>query len=276
MSIVESNKLYSLLQQLSNVPNGSNEAFVLDYKIIQGFTCVISSKKLLLEGIGKKIISADTTNKNTWLGFSVSPIGTVESGVFHLIALGVSRNEQEEDFAFMFQAIKNWTFEIFNVQIDPQIVLCNANKSISNAFLSVFGNNSLVLTCWCHVKQTIERILKKFFAKEIQQNVLNDINQMQLSTSPETFEDVSKFFLQKYAAHEAFVLHFECKWLHEYRNWYVGAAKENPRTNNAIEAFNRSLKQDKMLQEPSSVENFLKKLFELIFSLSQKYDVVVV
>lgn len=263
--------MHTLLRQLSNVPNGPNEAFVLDYKLIEGFACTISSKKLLLNGIGKKLISADTTYKLLWQGLAVSPIGTVDSGVFHLIALGVSKN-QEEDFAFIFETIKNKAIEIFNIQIDPQIILCDANKSISNAFMSVFGDNRVILTCWYHVRETIKKSLGIYFAKEVQQKVLNDIGYLQLSSSPEAFEDASLIFLQKYAAHKDFVKYFKYQWLQQFRNWYVGAVKGIPKTNNALEAFNRDLKQGKTLQEPTSLENCFEMLFRSIFRLSLKYD----
>jgi hypothetical protein len=266
---MELNKLYSLLQQLSNIPSDSNEAFVLDYKITQGFSFVVSSKKLLEKGIGKELISADITFKILRHGITVFSIGSVNREThFQLIALGVSTSQTEEDFTFIFQTIKNRVLDIFKVQMDPQIILCNIDKTISNAFLSVFGANVVVLTSWIHIRETIKRNIKRYFVEELQKEALDDVNRLQLSSSPEALENASQLFLQKYAAYEEFVSYFKYEWLQQFRNWYVGAAKDNVRTNSALEMFNSNLRRHKTFHESSSFENSLVMLFESVEHLS--------
>ncbi|KAJ6642716.1 hypothetical protein Bhyg_07670 [Pseudolycoriella hygida] len=243
-------ELIAILNEHSTVPEDWNQAFVLDYKTTEEnnirFDFVVSSKKLLSNSIGKELFAADTTYKILWEGFPVAPIGTVDKDRhFHLTAMCVSTTEREEDFTFFFQTIKDTIFKIFNGVLEPKIILCDACKAISNAFLAVFGDQCLVLMCWFHVKKAVRKNIGHYFPKEMHQSVLDDIDCLQLSLSPQIFEIASKLFLQKYAAHAEFVSYFEYEWLQQFRNWYEGAAGKCPSTNNALESFNRYLKDER-------------------------------
>lgn len=247
-------ELVKILNEHSNVPDGWNQGFVLDHKIVEGkeiqFGFVVSSKKLLSNAIGKKLIADDTTYKILWQGFPVAPIGTVDKDRhFHLIAMCVSSNEKEEDFTFFFQTIKNKIFSVFNCELESKIILCDACKAISNGFLAVFGDDCLVLTCWFHVKKAIKKNILHLLPKEMHQGVFDDIDCLQLSTSPQIFEKASDLFLQKYAIFEEFVAYFRYEWLEQFRNWYEGAAEKYPSTNNALESFNRYFKDERTLRE---------------------------
>lgn len=269
--------LVTILNEHSKVPEDWNTGFVLDYKITEGneikFDFVVSSKKLLSNAIDKELFVADTTYKILWQGFPVAPIGTVDKDRhFHLIGICVSTNEKEEDFTFFLQTIKSKILNIFNVEVKPRIILCDACKAISNAFLAVFGDDCLVLMCWFHVKKAIKKIIGRYLPKEMHQGVLDDIDCLQLSTSPQIFENASNRFLRKYTSYEEFALYFNYEWLEQFRNWYEGAAEKSPSTNNALESFNRYLKDERTLRERLPLAEFTDKLLEWIMDWSVEYD----
>jgi len=67
------------------------------------------------------------------------------------------------------------------------------------------------------------------------------------------------------------VSYFKYEWLEQFRNWYEGA-KQNPSTNNALEAFNRYFKQERTLRERLPLSAFAHHLFEWIKDWSVEYD----
>lgn len=62
------------------------------------------------------------------------------------------------------------------------------------------------------------------YPKMLQGEILNDIDKLQLSSTPEIFDKASTLFLEKYKDHEVFVTYFEEQWLRLHRNWYEGAS----------------------------------------------------
>lgn len=206
--------LLTFLRDNSGVPEDDNKPFVLDYTFSDAdksdirFDFIVSSRKLLGNAIGKKLIAADTTYKIVWQGFPVSPIGTVDQDRhFHLIGMGVSTNEQEEDFTFFFKTIKRKILEISQVEINPTIILCDAAKAISNAFRATFGDDCLVLMCWFHMKKAIKINIGLYFPKEMHELVLKEIDNLHLSRSPEIFQNASQLF--------------KCKLLNWIESWSI-------------------------------------------------------
>lgn len=119
-STISLSELETVLNEHSNVPDDLNQGFVLGHRIVERkeiqFGFVISSKKLLSNAIGKKLIAADTTYKILWQGFPVAPIGTVDQNRhFHLVAMCVSSNEKEEDFTFFFSNNQRQNLQYFQL-----------------------------------------------------------------------------------------------------------------------------------------------------------------
>lgn len=271
-------ELKKLLHDNSNVPEDCNKAFIVDFKISDDTNNIqlnffVSSKKLLNNAVGKELFAADTKYKVMWQDLPVSPIGTVDKDRnFHLIGMGVSTNEKEENFTFFFKSIKKRVLETLNALINPTIILCDAAEAISNAFLAVFGADCLVLTCWSHVKAAIKTSIGQYFPKEMQKVVLDDIEYLQLSRSTAIFENASLLFLKKYADYAAFVTYFNYEWLGQNRNWYEGAAEQTPSSNNALETFSRHYKLERTLRLRLPLGEFAEKLFDFIESWGIEYD----
>lgn len=139
-------QLEKWLYENSIVPESSYSAYVIAYETNVDaitdearFRFIISSKHLLAIPYKSEILHADATYKLVWQGFPCHVIGTTDRGKkFHPIGFGVASSETTEDFKFMFNAIKQETERLADgVKYEPTVLVCDAAKSIQNAFEQV-------------------------------------------------------------------------------------------------------------------------------------------
>lgn len=72
-------------------------------------------------------LHADATYKLIWQGFPVLVCGTTDMGRhFHQFGVGVCVNEKQEDFAFMFNTIKESVQGIFDEKVDFKVLISDA------------------------------------------------------------------------------------------------------------------------------------------------------
>lgn len=235
------------------------------------FRIVLSTKNLLKQCIVTDILHADATYKLIWQGFRVLIVGTTDKNrKFHPICLTISTNERKADFKTTFQGIKSNLLSIFSKTFEPKILICDAAKSIQNAFREVFGEETIVKMCWAHAKKKICTKLDQTTKKNIRKHILEDIDALQSATSPEVFSAASELFLKKWKDEKAFVTYFKKEWLIKNPNWYLGAAPVSPATNNALESFNRVIKDHNTLRERIPLARFLVVAEEMVTSWSQQ------
>lgn len=67
-----------------------------------------------------------------------------------------------------------------------------------------------------------------------------------------------------------FLTYFEKEWLSKNPNWYLGAAKLSPATNNALESFSRIIKYQNTLRKRIPLSRFLVVAEEMVNSWSQE------
>jgi hypothetical protein len=248
-STISLGELEKWLQDHSAIPEDENKAFVVSYEITYGkngsFRYFVSSKTLLKMMKDVKKIHADATYKLVWQGFPVLVIGTTdESRQFHCFGMGVCTDEKTEDFKFLFNALKTGAEKILHSPIDPTTLISDAAKSIQNSFKDVFGEDKLVIMCWAHMKKNVIKKVEKFVAPAFQTEILSDIDFLQLSQNDDIFNRASNLFLDKWYEETEFISYFEAEWLDANRFWYEGAEKTTPSTNNALESFNRVIKDE--------------------------------
>lgn len=192
---------------------------------------------------------------------------------FHLIALGAASKEKTENFRFFFDSLKTRILDIFNISIEPTILICDGAKAIQNAFKMVFGDDCLILMCWFHMKKAFDKHVKQLLPKGLRDEVISDLDTLQISQNPQMFEKASKLFLEKYASYEQFVQYFGHEWLHLNRNWYEGASPSLvPSTNNAEETFNRLLKDEKTLRRRLPLKEYVNCVHDWVKSWNIEYD----
>lgn len=262
------------LQDNSTLPENSHEAFVTAYEISEKeatFRFVLSSKYLLELAQEVNILHVDATYKLIWQGYPVLIVGTTDKQrKFHALCLAVSTTEQKDDFKLVFKSMKDNIQLLFSSAFRPTILVADAAKNIQNAFNEEF-EDSKVRMCWAHAKRNIQSKVESLVEKAAQRQILADIDILHSLTDQDAFDKATVYFLQKYEREKSFVEYFRDQWLLQNRNWYLGAAPSSPSTNNALEAFNKVIKDSNTLRERLQLSRFLVLAKEMVNEWSLKY-----
>lgn len=179
---------------------------------------------------------------------------------FHASAISVSSTENQNDYRFVFNALKEGTKSALKDEWKPEIIMCDAAKAISNAFREVFGTQIVELMCWFHAKCAMKDHILTLIPSAKQKECLEDIDRLQLSANVTVFRKASKLFIEKYCEYKDFVVYFKAQWLDLHCNWFEGAASpvKAPSCNNGV--FNRTLKDEKTLRRRLPLQVFFKQL----------------
>lgn len=192
-------------------------------------------------------------------------VGTTDKNRrFHPICLGVATNERQEDFQTMFQGIKDKVMQLYDYTMKPRVLICDAAQSIKNAFSDVFGEEPTIRMCWAHAKINIQKKVEKFVPKKEQKSVLRDVDALHNAASLEVFNAASQAFLEKWKTQTTFVKYMEEEWFRKNRNWFLSAAPMSPSTNNALESFNRNIKDHNTLRERFPLSRFLSVATDMV------------
>lgn len=81
------------------------------------------------------------------------------------------------------------------------------------------------------------------------------------ATSPDMFQSEREF-----------ITYFKKEWVYQNRNWYLGSSKGSPITNNALESFNRSIKDCHTLRERFPLSRFLLVVSDMVKEWSGTYQ----
>jgi hypothetical protein len=270
-------ELEAWLSSHSTVPEDDDEVYVLRYEIEENdspkFRFALSTKFLLQLACGVKIIHADATYKLVWQGFPVFVIGSTDKDKkFHPFCLGVATSEEKDDFKMLFDALKTNISSVFSCSLQPDVLVCDASKAIQNAFVEIFGAEVTVRMCWAHAKRKIQARVEQVTRKEVQKQLLDDVDSLQAATDPEIFSLAAKAFLLKWHSETDFIKYFEEQWLIQNRNWYLGVNLGSPATKNALESFNRVIKDEHTLRERFPISRFLVVATEMVNHWSTQYS----
>lgn len=275
--------LQKWLIECSDTPENDTDPFIVNHVISiddkneenSEFRFFVSSKRLLQIAMNAVKLHTDGTYKLIWQGFPVLLIGTTDANrKFHPIGLCVSKHERTIDFEFIFRTVKDALLNIFSFEIDPHVLIADAASSIKNGFTNVFGTSLKNVMCWAHVRRNIVKHLPKYIkCKKKQTEFLMDLDKLQLSRSSEEFEQASNLFVEKWElVSEELVQYFTQEWLVQNRNWYEGYSKNTPSTNNALESYNRLIKDEQTLRERFDLSHFRVVIFAMITQWSKEYD----
>lgn len=78
-------------------------------------------------------------------------------------------------------------------------------------------------------------------------------------------------FLKKHDHERNFIAYFKDQWLLQNQYWYLGVAVFSPSTNNALETFNKVIKDSNILRERLQLSRFLFLAKEMVNEWSIKY-----
>jgi len=268
-------ELERFLLENSTIPDIEDVPFIVAYEINDvdeiDFRFFISTKRLLTHVASSKIIHADATYKLTWQGFPILIVGTTDRDrKFHHFGIVVTTNEKTQDFAFMFKTLKDWVKKD-GADLQPELLIADASQAIRNGFHRVFGTQSISIMCWAHMRKNVTKKVEKYCHKNLVPEIFTDLDQLQLSNSEHIFLKASNLFIDKWSHQDAFIKYFKEEWLEKNQNWYEGAAKSAPSTNNALEASNRVIKDEHTLRERIPLNQFKILAMEMIQKWSLAY-----
>ena len=120
-------------------------------------------------------------------------------------------------------------------------------------------------------KKNIQKKVEKLIAKKKQKEILGDIDSLHLATSPTLFNKALTAFLRKHAKEEEFIAYFKQEWVSLNPNWYLGSAEGCPVTNNALESFNRGIKDSHTFRERLPLSRFLSVATNMVKDWSENH-----
>lgn len=276
-STISLGELEQWLINKSEIPEDDNEPYVIYYYVYEEddnttFRFAIGTKSLLKLATLATNLHADATYKLTWQGFPVLVVGTTDKAKrFHPLCMAISSSERKEDFVMLFDALKRGALTLYDFNIEPKALICDAAKSIQNAFQEIFGTEATIKMCWAHAKKNIQKKVEKLVEKKKQKELLDDIDLLHSATSPTLFQRALTAFLHKHAKEEQFISYFKQEWVSLNPNWYLGSAEGSPVTNNALESFNRTIKDSHTLRERLPLSRFISVATNMVKEWSKDH-----
>lgn len=109
--------------------------------------------------------------------------------------------------------------------------------------------------------------------EKTQQLFWKDLDKLQSSKSSKNCDQSANLFVAKWEEKsKTFMEYFTDEWLNKNRNWFEAIAKLVPSTNNALESFNRLIKDEQTLRDKTELKIFRLKVFEMVKQWSVEYD----
>lgn len=274
------NDIVEFVNAHSALPVDDDEAFVVNFERSPSdesdpqkvwFRLFVSTKRLLQVSINSDCIHADGTQKITTENYPVLVFGSTDkSQQFHLIGLAVSKHERGEDYKFVFDSIQEGMKRVANRVIQPRVIVSDAAHAIQNGYIDSFGEPERVIMCWTHVMINFSKA--KFRDQGNRELLRKDLHALQ-GMSNETFFDIgADLLIAKWSEKEPeYIRTFERSFIRQNKYWFEGAAKQVPKTNNATESFNKSMKLNQTFWEKNAMKSFLPRLLEIVSERSADY-----
>ncbi|CAF2081129.1 unnamed protein product [Rotaria magnacalcarata] len=281
-----------------DIPIDENKAFVVSYKIIYDeqeyddedteedsgnkFRVFISSVCLLNIASISSHINADATYKLVWQGFPVLIVGTTDlNKKFHPFGLAICSNEKTKDFEFIFNGIQIGMEKLNKDLLKPTALISDAADAIKNGFRNVFNNEYNQIMCWAHMKRKIDNRVCHINDKLIGKEIIDDIEMLHLSNSTEVFKLAYTLFKKKWNMNNKqtnqsildFLNYFDNEWIKSNDGWYEGIQLYAPSTNNALEATNKTIKDDGTFRERHVLSRFLIIGCNIVNNWSNERDI---
>lgn len=220
----------------------------------------------------ERICGLDATYKLKWQGYPYFVVGTVDiAKKFHPLFFAYCTNENKDDYAFVLRSIRDAVKQLTGTDFNPSVMIADGADAIRNAFYATFPSAILDIMCFAHVMRNIRK--QKFNNAKNKINILNDIRLIQLSATPQLFDEMTKLFLRKWSKTESeFCSYFRKQWLGVHQNWYGGAAHYTPSTNNGLEGYNNVIKRLYTLRERLPFSQFTAMIVKKSQDLSNSYN----
>ncbi|CAF0979499.1 unnamed protein product [Brachionus calyciflorus] len=186
-----------------SVPNDVDEAFVAAYEYDapsiekRWFRLFITTKRLISLATKANHVLADATYKLVYEGYPSLTIGTTDQNKkFHHFGIGITTNEKQEDYTFLFQTLKNTVEANEGVEYQPDTLIADNAQEITNGFANVFKMKKRV-NCWAHAIRNIDNELNRIEINT-RHKIRQDIINIQILTSRTQFDKAIQIFIKKW------------------------------------------------------------------------------
>lgn len=124
------------------------------------------------------------------------------------------------------------------------------------------------------MKKAVELNIKRFIDDStVQSTFLRDLDRLQISRSCKIFEKALELFIAKWKCVSAdFMSYFESEWIAKNNNWFEACALLVPSTNNALESFHRTIKDEQTMRHRMDLSQFRVKLFNMVEQWAVEYN----
>lgn len=266
-------------QENMTVPDDEHKPYIIGFEKSADddddvwFRFAVSTKRLLKSAVVAKNFHVDSTYKIIIQNFPVSVIGCSDMNRrFHPLAIMVSTNEKWEDYSFLFKAVAHAIQIVWNVELQPNFLIADAAPAISKGFKHAFPNcnDSNIIMCWYHVAYNFNKHALKNNANR--DFIKTDLNQLHLAYNESLFVIGWRLFEKKWIVDEPeFVEKFQGVFIRKNRNWFNGAGKTTPKTNNALEQFNGKMKIHQTFYQRKGIHEFKFSLLDIVGDHSREY-----
>lgn len=152
----------------------------------------------------------------------------------------------------------------------PLALICDAAGAIKNGYIASFGIPEKIIMCFAHVMMNVQKL--KFNNQDNKELMKQDIRELQFLCSEQFFDIGSRLFVQKWKAKEQqAVEQFQKSFIDHNKYWFEGSLWTVPKTNNALESFNGSLKVHQTFWQKKSLAHFKTRLLEIVEQRSKEY-----
>lgn len=271
------NQLQAFVESKMPVPYDEDTAFVMCFDRSPSnepqryFRIFVSTPRLLRSAADATTIHADATHKVTTERLPLLVVGSTDmTRKFHLIGITLASRETTEDYAFMFAAMKFGVQKITTRDIKPTALVSDADPAIHNGFRQIFDIDTHIM-CYAHVMGNVDRKYK-FSSKKNKNRFQHDLRALRKSYDDKMFDTGCKLFMKKWKNKEvAASALLEKSFFHKNNKWYHGSAYRVPKTNNALERFNGTMKQLQTFHKKLPLKQFKERLLQIVEERSKEY-----
>lgn len=276
------NQFESFAKERMAVPESEDEAFVIlfersaeeeetDDDEEEWFRYCVSTKKLLQTAIDAKNIHADSTYKIVIQNYPLLVVGCSDlGGHFHLLALMLSTHEKTEDYKALFKAVAQSVNTIFQKTVKPKVLIADAAPAINNGFKQAFDEiETTTIMCWYHVTFNAKKYAVSNQANR--EKIKDDLDKLHLCYNERVFEIGCRFFVEKWMETEKnFIESFKKEFIDKNQNWYNDSARFAPKTNNCMERYNGTVKQNQTYYQKKNINEFKSLMLQMASDYSRK------
>ena len=271
-------ELRQKIEQFTSVPENDIESYVA-YSNIEDesdeevrFVIIFTTKRILSYLKLNNNIHIDCTYRLNWNRFPVCVVGTTNvTGLFFPSMTILTSHEDARALTEIYSFVHSQG-------IHPRFRMGDGAPAITKAGEDVFGkcthpdcSHATRLMCWSHVHRNISPRLKTIGSidKNVEKNLLIDLENIQWSCTRETFDPLVKLLEKKYlknntysermlVALDEFFKYFKTVWVSSNeRFWFESANPFRSSNNQGIEGINKDIKQSQTFRKLLPMGSFV-------------------